>query len=236
MTGCNPATGYLARMPTKNSVKSYLPNSFYHVYNRGVEKRDIFLDQQDYHVFLNLLKLYLSPQKEAADQMKTIFPGKRIRVRKTFFGDVSIHSFCLMPNHFHLLLHQQSSNGMTEFVRSVCTSYSMYFNKKYKRVGSLFQGVYKAILVLQDEYLLHLSRYIHRNPLKLTGWNPVNLESYPYSSLSTYLNHTQRPWISTKTMFDYFESSNSPTLAYREFVQMLDEDTSELLSLIIEDE
>lgn len=185
---------------------------------------------------MNLLKIYLSPQKEVVKEITTIFPNKRVRIRKTFYGDVSIHSFCLMPNHFHLLLRQNSSNGMTEFIRSVCTAYSMYFNKKYERVGSLFQGIYKAVNVLEDEYIIHLSRYIHRNPLKLTGFNPVNLEEYPYSSMSTYLNQAQRPWISTKTLLDYFENSKNPILSYKEFVQMLDEEKPELSHITIEDE
>jgi len=223
-------------MPARNSVKTYIENSYYHVYNRGVEKRDIFLDQQDYHVFLNLLKIYLSPQKEATDEMSAIFPNKRIRIRKTFNGNVSIHSFCLMPNHFHILLYQNSSSGITEFMRSVCTSYSMYFNKKYKRVGSLFQGIYKAVIVLEDEYLLHLSRYIHRNPLKLTGFNPVNLGEYPYSSFATYLNPLQRSWINTQFIYGYFSGNKPPSIAYKEFVEMNEDTLLPLATLVLEDE
>jgi len=223
-------------MPTKNSVKSYLPNSFYHAYNRGVEKRNIFLDQKDYHVFLNLLKIYLSPIDEAKKELNTIFPDKRNRIRKTFVNEIEIHSFCLMPNHFHLLIYQNSLTAMTEFLRCVSTSYAMYFNKKYKRVGSLFQGVYKAVIVLQDEYLLHLSRYIHRNPLKLTGCNPVNLHEYPYSSFSTYFNPSQRPWITTDFVLNYFESSTNPTLSHKEFVQMQNEKIENISFITIEDD
>ncbi len=225
-------------MPTRNSIKLYAEDSFYHVYNRGVEKRNIFLEDYDYRVFLNLLKIYLSPLDEAKLGMSSLFPDKRIRLRKTFYDEVRLMSLCLMPNHFHLLLQQQTRSSMTEFVRAVCTSYSMYFNKKYKRVGGLFQGVYKAVNIENDEYLLHLSRYIHRNPLKLAGCNPANLKEYPYSSYSTYTNTIQRPWIDTQLILDFFTSNmTSPLLSYENFVEMVDERTTvPLATLIIEDE
>lgn len=229
---------YTKDMPTKNSIKMYSENSYYHAYNRGVEKRDIFTNKYDYHVFLNLLKIYLSPPAEATEDMKELFPEKRVRLRKTFFDEIKIISFCLMPNHFHLLLYQKSTTGMAEFIKAISTSYSMYFNKRYERVGSLFQGVYKAIYVPNDEYLLHLSRYIHRNPLKLTGSHPVNLGEYPFSSYSTYLNPSSRPWIDTEIIYDYFESENkSPTQLYKEFVEMTDnKDMVSLEDLSLEEE
>ena len=89
-----------------------------------------------------------------------------------------------MTNHFHLLIHQVTQTGVTEFVRALCTSYSMYFNKKYHRVGHLFQGVFKAAHVDRDAYLLHLTRYIHRNPLKVTGLNPVSVRGVSILELS----------------------------------------------------
>lgn len=153
-------------MPAKNSIKTYVEDTFYHIYNRGVEKRVIFLDDHDYNTFIFYLKLYLSP------------PGfdKKQRIRKTFHNDITLHSFCLMPNHFHLLIHQQKPTDITNFMRALSTSYSMYFNKKYKRVGSLFQGKYRAAVVDNDSYLIALSRYIHHNPTSLlTGSDPVTM-------------------------------------------------------------
>lgn len=232
MTGSHP----VIIMPSKNSIKTYIEDSYYHVYNRGVEKRNIFLDEKDYHVFLNLMKIYLSPVPNATSQLMNMFPDKRIRVRKTFKDELEILSFCLMPNHFHLLIHQNTPQAMPEFMRALSTSYSMYFNKRYRRVGSLFQGVYKAVNISNDEYLLHLSRYIHRNPLKLTGWNPVTLSKYRYSSFSTYLNAAQRPWINSKFILNYFSNASSPILKYKEFVEMIDNDSTPVLNhLIIED-
>jgi len=146
-----------------------------------------------------------------------------------------------MPNHFHFLLHQNSASGMTDFLRAISTSYSMHFNKRHKRVGSLFQGVYKAVYVPNDEYLVHLSRYIHRNPLKLTGLNPVNLDKYPYSSYSTYFSPSQRPWIDTKIISEYFKSGDKfSTQLYREFIGIAEDEKAtppeDLAELSLEDE
>ena len=124
---------------------------------------------------------------------------------------------------------------MTEFIRAVSTSYAMYFNKKYKRVGSLFQGVYKAVSVDEDSYLLHLSRYIHRNPL-VTGSDPVTMEKYPYSSMSNFLNPSQRPWITTNKILEYFDASANPGLSYKEFVYMIEEDLPGLSHITLENE
>lgn len=140
-------------MPAKNSIKQYVENGYYHLYNRGVEKRNIFLDDQDYSVFLGYIKQYLGPH-EGSDP-------------KSLVDDIDLIAFCLMPNHFHFLAKQKTIDGITKFMRAICTNYVMYFNKKYERVGTLFQGKYKGVLLDNDTYLLHLSRYIHLNPIKI---------------------------------------------------------------------
>lgn len=164
-------------MPQKNTVKTFTENGIYHAYNRGVEKRDIFIDEQDYAVFLHLLKYYLSPLEVKNvhpllefQNFSIVRPHPLANIEK----EVELIAFCLMPNHFHLLLKQISIDGMTKLLRRILTTYSMYFNKRYKRVGHLFQGPYKAVLVQNDSYLLHLSRYIHLNPSELTRIIPVS--------------------------------------------------------------
>ena len=113
----------------------------YHVYNRGNRKNKIFLNVKDYQRFLRKLKEYT----------------------KKF--DVSLVCYCLMPNHFHLLLVQKDESAITKFMLSLCTSYSKYFNIKHELVGRLFQARFRAKIVETDEYLLHLSRYIHLNSI-----------------------------------------------------------------------
>lgn len=164
-------------MPSRNIVRRFTENGIYHVYNRGVEKRNIFLDEQDYAVFLHLLKYYLSPTdpKNVHPLMKfQNFSIIRPRPLANIEKEVNLIEYCLMPNHFHLVLQQISMDGITKLMRRIATTYAIYFNKRYKRVGYLFQGPYKAILVNNDSYLLHLSRYIHLNPVELTRRNLVS--------------------------------------------------------------
>lgn len=218
-------------MPAKNRIKPYVENGYYHVYNRGVEKRKIFLDDQDYRVFLHLLKTYLSPpKKNALHPLAEVSKFKPVRVRPipNFHEKITLLAYCLLPNHFHLLLHQQPREGMQKMMRSLCTTYAMYFNRKYERTGSLFQDIYKAAWVGEgdtgDAYLLQLSRYIHLNPrFELTGINPVN---WQYSSYQYYLGKKVAQWINPQPILNYFsrlapKSSDETTDRYQKFVEQL---------------
>ena len=177
---------YTELMPPKNTVKQYKDNTFYHVYNRGVAKQNIFLDEQDYKTFLFYLKLYLLPKDLQGSTLKVT----QSRELKNHAENVQLHTYCLMSNHYHLLIYQKDITGMNFFMRSLATKYSMYFNRKYKRVGPVFQGIYKAVEVESEEQFLYLSKYIHRNPLDIlpTG---VNLEGYKYTSYLNYLGLIQ---------------------------------------------
>lgn len=227
-------------MPAKNSIKQYAENCFYHVYNRGVDKRDIFFDDLDYRVFLHLLKFYLSPQdlKYQSEHPLTEVTGiipVRLHLFETLPNEIDLLAYCLMPNHFHLLLKQITSDGVTKLLRRISIVYAMYFNKRHKRVGHLFQGIFKAALIDKDSYLLHLSRYIHLNPTELTGIIPVN---YPYSSYEYYLGIKNAPWVKPKFILDYFQSNtNSPFLpkqinTYKKFVEDYVHDSNEYLGTL----
>lgn len=203
-------------MPSKNVLKLYYENGFYHVYNRGVEKREIFLDEQDYAVFLSYLKFYLSPpppQKIKFDLEPKVYPSREL---KNFNDQIELMCYCLMPNHFHFLIRQNERTSMTKFIRSLSTRYSMYFNRKYERVGSLFQGRYKAVSVESEQQLLYLSHYIHRNPTP-TSRSVLEVENYRYSSLRNYLEKINQVWVKTDLISSYFSKSN-PNLTYRAFV------------------
>lgn len=223
-------------MPSRNIVKTYLKDGYYHIYNRGVEKREIFLDEQDCTVFLHYLKLYLSPIEE----LKALsLVGIRIQkfIAQNLFEQIDLLSFALMPNHFHLQIKQYSEDGIVKLMRNISTSYVMYFNKKYKRVGSLFQNKYKAAIIEQDNYLLHLSRYIHLNPSKISSRiNFIDYSSYPY-----YLNHKKASWVKPKQILDYFASGVrrdlKDILSYQSFVEDYRQESSTLLGeLILEDD
>ncbi len=209
-------------MPAKNSVKTYIRDGFYHVYNRGVEKRNIFLDEQDHLVFLSYLKLYLTPPGETIkstnknsnlDYEEKSSKIYRLNELKNFFNKIKLICYVLMPNHFHLELQQTGIKDIENFMRCLITKYTMYFNKKYKRVGPLFQGRYKAVTIFGKERLDDLSSYIHLNPIEFLENGQV-LESYPWSSYPAYLGYYQVEWLSKEIVLSSFESKES----YRSFV------------------
>lgn len=167
-------------MPSRNIIKSYDIDTYYHIYNRGVEKRKIFLDDQDYAVFIGLLRRYL-------DKKPDLDP--RGREREWLDGEVEIIAFCLMPNHFHLLLYQTENDSITKLMRAVCSSYSTYFNQKYDRVGSLFQGCFKAVAINNHEYLQYMSRYIHRNPSNYLNWQWSSLDYWTGKKTAYWIKH-----------------------------------------------
>ena len=211
-------------MPAKNTVKQYLKNGYYHIYNRGVDKRTIFQDEQDYGVFLKYLKSSLSPVPKKSPLRKiTVRENKTYQIKdyncKNFYQNVTLVIYCLMPNHYHLLVKQVEPRGIENFMKSFGTRYSMYFNKRYQRSGRLFEGRYKAVLINSDEQLIHLSRYIHRNP------HPKPLTSQP-SSYPDYLNQKITPWIHKQPVMKHFKNA----LEYQKFVQNPDKSALSIIS------
>jgi len=198
-------------MPSRNIVREFTNDSYFHVYNRGVEKRLIFLDDQDYTVFLGLIKKYLTGENHNQNN-RHLF--RRIDDK------VQLLAYCLMPNHFHLMLYQKREGGITQLMRRLCTGYVMYFNNRYKRVGTLFQGTYKASSINRDDYLQHISRYIHLNPTEYATW--------PYSSLAYYTGKKTARWVTTKPVLDMF---NGDRAEYLYFVKDYEANQKELAAL-----
>ncbi|MEK7217612.1 MAG: transposase [Patescibacteria group bacterium] len=177
---------------------------YYHIYNRGVDKREVFLNSRDYERFAFLL----AACNDKSPLLNSTFRYRGFASVEDFFKGreriklVDVLCFCLMPNHFHLLLKQVEKNGISRFLQKVSTGYTMYFNNKIERSGSLFQGVFKSVHVDKNEYLKYLITYIHVNPLELVypKWkmeeeikNPnevlASLKDYKWSSLSDYSNN-----------------------------------------------
>lgn len=227
-------------MPTKNRIKSYIENGYYHIYNRGVEKRTIFQDSQDYRVFLHYLKLYLSPP-ESLKSIKgnSFIEHPRQRSLNNFHGKITLVAYCLMPNHFHLLLKQEPAKGIEEFMRSLGTKYVQYFNKRHKRIGPLFQDIYKAVLIETDDQLLHLSRYIHLNPLEInTKDGPLSKKLLnSYSSYADYLGKRETKWMHPKEILSFFKTAQKTSLkdilSYQSFVEDYQEPPEEILGELI---
>lgn len=205
---------YADYMPAKNSIKEYLEGGFYHVYNRGVNKRTIFVDELDYKMFLSYLKAYLSPR----------YPEQVRPVRVSDIHEqIQLICFCLMPNHFHLLIKQESRFGIVTFMRRLMNAYTKYFNERHKRVGPLFQGCYKGVLIQEDPYLLHLTRYIHLNPSELLSKNRSHLLAYTYSSYGDYLGKRNTSWVHPEEILSFFKTAQKTNLkdilSYQSFVE-----------------
>lgn len=198
--------------------KIFAPNNYYHVYNRGVGKQDIFLDDEDRKFFLNRLKENLFPAEKRVPLLQggkpSSFVKGKIYIRKTLpTGAFSLISYCLMPNHFHFLIRQNENLPISKLIAKLCTGYSMYFNKKTERVGSLFQGAFKAILVDSDSYLLWLTAYIHQNPT--TAGLVKNPEDYQWSSYLDYIESRNGMLCAKDSVTGQF----SNIAEYRKFVE-----------------
>ena len=234
-------------MPAKNSLKQYLENGFYHIYNRGVEKRKIFQDEQDYGVFLSYLKEYLTQKNEKELYARLGNPELSSKEREkilgllrmnNFYGEINLLSYGLMPNHFHFEVHQHRLESIDNFMNSLGTRYTMYFNQKYKRVGPLYQGVYKGVLIESDEQLLHLSRYIHKQAISqksaskgeaFRSWK----QKQP-SSFLEYIGLRNTPWVKTDEILNFFTKNNrNYRLSYEAFV-IQNEDFEIINKLLIE--
>jgi putative transposase len=203
---------------------SFAPNEFYHIYNRGVEKRIIFIDDSDYRHFILLMRYCNSEKNIDIRSLKRRYGRKGLPFVLNDSGEtiVDIGAWCLMPNHFHFILREKIDGGITRFIHRITTAYSMYFNKKHKRVGHLFQGIFGSEHVNTDNYLKYLFSYIHLNPVKLiqSDWKDVGirdlnkaikyLDGYAYSSYFDYSNKVyNREWgslLNKQTFPEYFNT------------------------------
>jgi len=195
-------------MPTR--FIPFANNEYYHIYNRGIRKQPTFLVKKDYERFLTTLSYYRfkSPPSKLANFLKIARAERERIVSKMEDGKkvlVEMICYVIMPNHYHILLKQKADNGISTFFRKTINSYSRYFNTKYHRDGSLFKGVFKAKHVDTDEQLLHLSRYIHLNPLITSLVKEKDFPNYLWSSLTEYIS-PKKSIINTDLILSNFKS------------------------------
>lgn len=173
-----------------------------HVYNRGNNREKIFHDEKDYKAFAFRVGLALGIERETLQKEDLLsFPHSRIRINAG--ADLfKLHSFCLMPNHFHLLIEQCGETEIAKIISQISTSYAMYLNKKYHRVGHVFQERYKAVVIESDPQLLWTSSYIHMNPVK------ANIVKHPgeytWSSYQDFTKKRNLPIIHTDFLLPMF--------------------------------
>jgi putative transposase len=147
---------------------AFVPNEYYHIYNRGNSKQKIFLSKKDYSRFLALL---YGTNSNSKFNFFDLQKGAGIFSKEIDNKLVSIGAYCLMPNHFHILITPLSEKGLSKFMQKLSTAYSMYFNEINKRTGGLFEGKFKSTHIENDKQLKYLFSYIHLNPVKLIDKN-----------------------------------------------------------------
>lgn len=182
--------------------RQFIPNGYYHIFNRGHNKQPIFLTHKDYQRYLKRLAEY--------------------KLKHT----VTILAYCLMPNHIHLLLRQDSNESIDKFIHRLHTAYTMFFNIKYERLGAVFQSRFKSKLIETDEYLIHISRYIHLNPLGILRAQGQALNSqlsgYRWSSYHEYIGNPSLRICRTDIILNYF-SDKSAALKKKKYLQFIND-------------
>lgn len=166
----------------------YVADTYYHLYNRGWNRTEIFREDEDYEYFEWLLARHLSTESV------TDTKGREYRHLREA---IDLVAYCLMPNHFHILAYQHDDHAIAQLMSSILTAYTMYFNRKYRRRGSLFESTYKAVPILEDVQLMHITRYIHLNHHLYKTW--------PHSSYDDYLK-SPREWIEPTKILALFNS------------------------------
>ncbi len=220
-----------------------ITNDIAHIYNRGVEKRKIFLDSGYYLRFLSILNHYTTydyAYSRIKTRLKNAKSAKERKHTQEFLNTkriqkpVEIISYCLMPNHYHITLKQLVDGGTSQFMHRIGTSYTNYFNIRQDRAGRLFEGPFKVVKVNSAKQLCHLARYQHTNPLSIGVESRNELSKYPWSSLAIYLNEIDNKLVNTKTVLENFNSRTS----FEEFTfQKVDEfEPVRLESVAIDDD
>lgn len=217
-------------------------NNIYHVYNRGVEKREIFSNDKDYLRFISDLIVFNDTEPVVNPKQRLLEIKNGIHERSPL---VDILAFCLMPNHYHLLLRQKVEFGITEFMRKLGGGYVNYFNTKYRRVGTLFQGKFKSVLIDNEAQFLYIPFYIHLNPLDLMfpDWRECGikdrkkainfLDNYKWSSHSNYRGKPIFYFIlEENAISEYFGNEDSYSSEIYNFIS--DFDFSKISDLLLE--
>ncbi len=189
-------------MPSRNIVRIDMPESYYHVYVRGINRSAVFQSPEQKEYVLYLLSRHLSLSQE------TTRAGYRY---PHYRGSVELLSYCVMDNHLHFLLYQKEQGAIAALMKSVTGAYAAFYNKNEARTGPVFESRYKSALISSDGYFEHVSRYIHLNPR--------NWKYYEYSSLGHIRRGSEPEWLQTKRILEAYSSR----LQYVEFVQDYEE-------------
>lgn len=192
-------------MPIRKNTL-FVNEAYYHVFNRGVDRRVTFTSSHNYQRALDLLYYYqfvytplrfshytrLNDNRKQDIDLQMYSGGKKVHVV----------AYCLMPNHYHLLIKQKEEKGISLFISEFQNAYTRYFNLINKRTGFLFQSAFKAVYVESDMQLLHLTRYIHLNPATANIISLNNIDKYQWSSYLTYIKHQPNNIVHADGVYD----------------------------------
>jgi|SaaInlStandDraft_6_1057023.scaffolds.fasta_scaffold37575_2 putative transposase len=198
------------------SLRNNITEEYYHVYNRGVDKRAIFFDETDYWRFWKSLKIFNDLDYRGTES----FYRRQKRNHEPSNTFVDILAACLMPNHFHILLKQNVDGGISEFMKKIGLSHTHFYNRKQGRSGRLFESPYQAKRIDSDGYLLHISRYIHLNALSLIemDWKNIGISNNRKRESLDFL--TTYPWSSFP---DYSKIRNSNIIQPSKILELFDD-------------
>ncbi len=194
-------------------------NEIYHIFNRGVERKSIFTDNREYNRAITTFNYYhfLKPTLSLSRVLNFNLEKKQNflqQLTQTNKKLVEIICYCLMPNHFHLLIKQMQENGISRFMNNFANSYTRYYDTRHDRIGPLFEGIFRAIRIETNDQLLYVDRYIHINPTTSFIIKEKDLDMYPWSSLPEYLNLSKEEICDKDIILDQFPDRES----YRKFV------------------
>ena len=206
-------------MPSIYYQRIFIPGCYYHVYNRGANRQIIFQDDKDYKVFIDILGYYLlHPSGILQSTLNRHALNYKVTNLVNSAPSCTVLAYCLMPNHFHLMIRQEESDStVTDLMRRISIGYAMYYNDRHHHSGTIFQGRYKNVLVTNEYQWIYLSKYIHRNPAHIHGYQSTKIAEYKYSSYSSYLGNPKLSWLDTDTILHRY--SKNPALEYKRFVE-----------------
>jgi len=186
-------------MPSRYVVRNYVEDGIYHIYNKSAEDL-LYKDDQDYRVFLFYLLIYTSPK----ESVKGKYPDLPFRLEsKNLHDDIKILGYCLMPSHFHLLIQQKTRNAISKLMKQIINGYTLYFNQKYQRRGSLMQGRYKAAKI-ENKHVTQIWRYIHLNPMmENISEHPIE---YKWSSYKFFMGEPDEIRIDQMYIQNFFKN------------------------------
>lgn len=202
-------------MPYRKTT--FIDGGIYHVLNRAISNTSILTQKNDCQRFIDLVKfLKFNPKIKFSRYKRLVLNGTQDIVPHQVWNEpvVDILALSLMPNHFHLLIRQLKKNGVQDFMRNLQNSYAKYYNIKSKRVGPLFQSAFKAVDIRTDEQFIHVSRYIHLNPVSSKLIEVKELENYPWTSFQYYMDSDNDELIDTRTILNIFKTNEE----YKRFV------------------